>query len=203
MYLVPSMNYLAHAYLSFDDPQILVGNLISDFVKGKKKFEYEERIQKGIILHRQIDTFTDQHEATKHAKNFFRPSYRLYSGAFVDVVYDHFLAIDENEFSENSLLEFSKNTYETVNQFINYLPPDFLGMFPYMKMQNWLFNYRTKWGTEKSFGGLVRRASYLDESDTAAAVFHENYHQLQQCYNAFFPDLKIFARHIYDELMKQ
>jgi len=180
-----------------------VGNLISDFVKGKKKFDYPEGIQKGIILHRQIDMFTDNHETTKLAKEFFRPAYRLYSGAFVDVVYDHFLATDEKEFSENTLLEFSEGTYATVDLFVDQLPPLFSRMFPYMKMQNWLFNYRTKWGTEKSFGGLVRRAAYLEESDTAAEVFHENYHQLQQCYNGFFPELKVFARHIHDELIKQ
>jgi len=197
------MNYLAHAYLSFGHPQILAGNLISDFVKGKKKFDYSEGIQKGIVLHRQIDEFTDEHQATKLAKNIFPPAYRLTSGAFVDVVYDHFLANDEKEFSEESLLAFSKNTYEVMDQFVNDLPAHFSAMFPYMKMQNWLFNYRTRWGTEKSFGGLVRRAAYLEESDTAAAVFNENYHHLKQCYDAFFPEVKIFARHICDELIKQ
>jgi acyl carrier protein phosphodiesterase len=196
------MNYLAHAYLSFGHPKILVGNLISDFVKGKKKFDYPEEIQKGIVLHRQIDGFTDEHQATKLAKEFFRPAYRLYSGAFVDVVYDHFLANDENEFSEETLLGFSEATYQTVVPFLDELPPRFSMMFPYMKMQNWLFNYRTKWGTQKSFGGLVGRAAYLEESETAATIFNENYHQLKQCYNAFFPELKVFARHIYDELIK-
>ena len=197
------MNYLAHAYLSFGHPEILVGNLISDFVKGKMKFDYSEGIQKGIVLHRQIDTFTDEHEATKLAKHVFRPYYRLYSGAFVDVVYDHFLANDEKEFTEESLLVFSESIYKTIDPFIDELPLRFSRMFPYMKMQNWLFNYRTRWGTEKSFGGLVRRAAYLEESDTAAAVFNENYQHLRQCYDRFFPDVKLFARHICGELIKQ
>ena len=90
------MNYLAHAYLSFNDPEILVGNMISDFVKGKKKFDYPIRIQSGITLHRMIDTFTDEHPATKEAKEFFRAYYRLYSGAFIDVVYDHFFHINHD-----------------------------------------------------------------------------------------------------------
>src|SRR4029077_7560850 len=77
-----SMNYLAHAYLSFNQSEILVGNMISDFVKGKRKFDYPSGIQKGIDLHRAIDQFTDQHSATKEAKEFFRPDYRLYAGAF-------------------------------------------------------------------------------------------------------------------------
>jgi acyl carrier protein phosphodiesterase len=53
------MNYLAHAYLSFGIPEITLGNLISDFVKGKKKNDYPAAIQRGIMLHRAIDTFTD------------------------------------------------------------------------------------------------------------------------------------------------
>ena len=69
-----TMNYLAHAYLSFNEPGLLVGNMISDFVKGKKKFDYPAGIRKGIALHRAIDTFTDDHEATKLAKNVFHPS---------------------------------------------------------------------------------------------------------------------------------
>ena len=75
------MNFLAHAHLSFNHPQILVGNLISDFVKGKKQYEYTAAIHKGIQLHRAIDNFTDTHEATQKIKFFFRPQYRLYSFA--------------------------------------------------------------------------------------------------------------------------
>jgi len=196
------VNYLAHAYLSFNHEEILVGNLISDFVKGKKKFSYPGGIQKGIVLHRAIDTFTDTHEVTKMAKNIFRPCYRLYSGAFVDVVYDHFLAIDPDEFTEESLQDFSEKVYDVLDQHINYLPEHFQRMFPYMKMQNWLYNYRNRWGTESSFEGVVRRASYLTESETAASLFEEHYKTLLQCYQSFFPDLKLFARTMYEEIIE-
>jgi acyl carrier protein phosphodiesterase len=196
------MNYLAHAYLSFNNEEVLVGNLVSDFVKGKKKFDYKEGIQKGITLHRAIDTFTDSHDATKIAKEIFRPCYRLYSGAFVDVVYDHFLATDVSEFNEESLKEFSENVYKMVDRHINGLPERFARMFPYMRSQNWLFNYRTRWGTEFSFGGVVRRARYLEESDTAASLFEKHYHGLQQCYRVFFPDVKSFAYRLFGEIIK-
>ena len=65
------MNYLAHAYLSFERPAIIVGNLISNFVKGKKKFDYPVSIQQGMQLHRSIDQFTDAHAITKEAAAFF------------------------------------------------------------------------------------------------------------------------------------
>src|SRR4051812_28673904 len=92
------MNYLAHAYLSFNDPEILVGNMVSDFVKGKVKLSFSGKILTGINLHRAIDGFTDTHPATRKAMEFFRPSYRLYSGPIMDVLYDHFLANDAGIF---------------------------------------------------------------------------------------------------------
>jgi|SRR5690606_23219603 acyl carrier protein phosphodiesterase len=187
------MNYLAHAFLSFRHPQILVGNMISDFVKGKKKEDYPGLIKKGIMLHRAIDNFTDSHEATLLAKQFFRPHYRLYSGAFVDVVYDHFLANDNNEFNSDRLMEFSQQSYAVLDQHNAYLPGGFSHMLPYMKKQNWLYNYRYRWGIQNSFGGLVHRAAYLTESKKAFDVFEDHYNELRECYNAFFPDVKKMA----------
>ena len=99
------MNYLAHAYLSFNKPAILTGNMISDFVKGKTKYNYPAEIQKGIQLHRLIDAFTDFHPATAKAKKIFHAQYRLYSGAFVDVVYDHFLACDSIQYHRHTQLQ--------------------------------------------------------------------------------------------------
>ena len=196
------MNYLAHAYLSFNDPEILVGNMISDFVKGKKKFDYPVRIQSGITLHRMIDAFTDEHPATKEAKEFFRAHYRLYSGAFIDVVYDHFLATDLTEFTHPSLLEFSEQVYDVLEENKQWLPERFAGMIPYMRSQNWLYNYRTTWGTERSFGGLVRRSAYLTESDTASKLFNEHYQPLQACYRHFWQEAKPFVQKQY-ELLKE
>jgi acyl carrier protein phosphodiesterase len=189
-----TMNLLAHAYLSFNEPNILVGNMISDYVKGKKKFLYPEAIQKGIALHRAIDAFTDTHEATKEAAVFFKPSYRLYAGACIDVVYDHFLANDSNEFENEAALKlFTANTYMNLEENKQYLPEKFAAMLPYMQSQDWLYHYRFNFGIEKSFGGLVRRSAYLTDSATAFHIFETNYAALQLCYNHFFPAVKKMA----------
>ena len=184
------MNYLAHAYLSFGRPGILVGNMISDHVKGKKKYDYSEQIQQGIAVHREIDRFTDIHSATKEAKEIFRPAYRLYAGSLMDVIYDHFLALDEKEFTDESLKAFTINTYAILDQFTDHFPEKFSRMYPYMKAQNWLYNYRYRQGIEKSLAGVVRRAKYLEESDTAYLLFNEHYDKLKKLYEIFFPDLK-------------
>ncbi len=168
--------------------------MVSDFVKGKKKFEYVQGIQHGITLHRAIDAFTDEHFATRQAKEYFRPSYRLYSGAFVDVLYDHFLATDDTEFTKQPLYDFSVRVYDIIDQYLPVLPAPFRAMFPYMKGHNWLFNYRTIDGIKRSLAGVVRRAAYLSESETAAQLFEKHYQPLQECYRQFWKDLKPFAQ---------
>lgn len=190
------MNLLAHAYLSFGEPPILVGNMISDYVKGKKQFLYPAAIQRGISLHRAIDTFTDQHEATKEAKEFFRPAYRLYAGACVDVVYDHYLANDTSQFeNETALKQFAEQTYQSLEQNKSHLPEKFFSTLPYMQAQNWLYHYRFRFGIEKSFGGLVRRSAYLTDSAPAFKIFEKHYDDLQRCYDQFFPGVKQHAQH--------
>ena len=195
------MNYLAHAYLSFGDPGILTGNMISDFIKGKKKLDYPQEIQKGILLHRLIDEFTDSHPVTQEAKSFFRKAYRLYAGAFVDVTYDHFLATDVKQFAhEEDLDAFCQETYRHLESNSFPLPDKFQQMLPYMKQQNWLYNYRLNMGMERSFTGLVRRAAYLSESAMAYKIFLDHYTELAACYEAFFPELKHVAQARFNEL---
>jgi acyl carrier protein phosphodiesterase len=187
------MNYLAHAYLSFNDSDILLGNMISDFVKGKKQYDFSSEILKGIKLHRAIDAFTDDHPATKKAKQYFKPSVGAYSGAFVDVAYDHFLANDNNCFTAATLKSFAEKTYDILEGYQALMPERFAFMFPYMKSQNWFVHYRSMQGTRQSFGGVVRRAVYLNNSDGAFSAFEQNYLALQKCYSEFFPELKQFA----------
>ena len=185
------MNYLAHAYLSFQQPDILLGNMISDYIKGKKQFDYPPPVQRGIRLHRMIDNFTDTHEATRELKSFFRPAYRLYAGAFADIVYDHFLAIDTGEFeSSEALHRFALQTYRQLEERTALFPPPFEKMFPYMKEYDWLSNYGHTGAIEKSFNGLVRRSAYLTESNIAFDIFTRHYENMQQCYAAFFPEVK-------------
>jgi acyl carrier protein phosphodiesterase len=195
------MNYLAHACLSFNEPLVLVGNMISDYVKGKKQYDYLPGIRTGITLHRKIDAFTDEHPVTQELKSFFRPQYRLYSGAFVDVVYDHFLATDTNEFATGEQLKrFTTSTYNILEQHLALTPAPFQQLFPYMQQHDWLYNYQFTSGIEKSFNGLVHRAAYLQESAIAFDIFLNNYDKMKEYYGVFYPLLKNYAAHQLAEL---
>src|SRR6059058_2794313 len=188
------MNFLAHAYLSFEHPQLLVGNMISDFVKGKAQYSFTEGIQKGIALHRSIDDFTDTHAATHEAKHIFSPYYRLYSGPITDILYDHFLANDQDIFTERSLRTFTQRTYLCLEEHNTQLPDKFIMVLGYMKAQDWLFNYRTHEGIERSLKGLARRATYLTESDVAYNLFLTHYVTLKELYDVFIKDIESFSK---------
>jgi acyl carrier protein phosphodiesterase len=188
------VNYLAHAYLSFGIPDIVVGNLISDFVKGKKQLEYPDSIRKGITLHRAIDTFTDTHPVTRHAKSYFRAVYGLYSGPITDVAYDHFLANDPVAFPDKApLAAFAQQTYRQLETRESLFPERFARMFPYMRDQDWLSHYRYKEGIFNSFAGLARRASYMPPPQQACELFEAHFADLEACYREFFPSLRDFA----------
>ena len=197
------MNFLAHAYLSFREPDLLLGNLISDFVKGKKILEYPLTVQKGIRLHRAIDRFTDLHPATLAIKEIYRPDYRLYGGAFADIIYDHFLAKDPRIFPEPSLTQYTDWVYRQLDVVQDLFPQPFAQMYPYMKRDNWLLQYKEPKGIARSFQGLVRRAKFLTESEKAWELFIKHYPTLQQHYDDFFPAVESFTRQLHQELLEK
>lgn len=190
------MNYLAHAFLSFGDAEILTGNMIGDHVKGKLILDkFPERIRKGIMLHRKIDGFTDAHPATQRAKVWFRNDYGLYSGAIMDTIFDHFLAGDAKHFSsEATLLAFTQKTYSQMEQNSAYFPETFAAYFPNMQQYNWLYGYRTMQGVQRSLQGLARRAAHMPPPDLAYQTFVGYYYQLAQCYYELIDDVIKFVK---------
>lgn len=194
------MNFLAHTYLSFGNNDAIVGNLVADMIKGKQIDSLPEEIQKGIILHRQIDTFTDMHEVNKLAKEVFTKSVGRYNASFLDVAYDHYLATDTQRIPPEGWQNFANRSYLAVESKYELLPQDFLNMFVYMRNENWLANYQNTWLIERSFERLTRRAKYLDKSINVFNDFQKNYILIADSYNAFFPELEDFAKKTFTDL---
>ena len=190
------MNYLGHAYLSFGNAGVLTGNMMGDHVKGRQALErYPDEVRKGLELHRKIDDFVDKHPGVLRAKLLFREAYGLYAGAITDTIFDHFLANDPKIFATpQHLLQFTTDTYVLLEQHAEWHTEEFVRYFPYMKEQNWLYNYRTMKGIEKSLQGLHRRAQHMPPPDSAYASFVAGYYQLNQCYYELIDDIVSFVR---------
>ena len=191
------MNFLAHSYLSFSEEQ-LVGNMIADFVKNRDVARLPESIQKGIKLHRAIDTFTDAHPLIHEAKAPFRPLVRLYSGAFVDVAFDYFLANDTTENSQREWQEHSREVYAVLRRYEEFLPEVFKKVLDKMQQDDWLYNYRNEWGIEYSFRNVVNKAQFLDKTTNVFPAFLANKDFLREKYEIFFPEIKSFAQNFVD-----
>jgi len=191
------MNFLAHSYLSFSEEQ-LVGNMIADFVKNRDVARLPESIQKGIKLHRAIDTFTDAPPLIHEAKAPFRPLVRLYSGAFVDVAFDYFLANDTAENSQREWQEHSRKVYAVLRRYEEFLPEVFKKVLDKMQQDDWLYNYRNEWGIEYSFRNVVNKAQFLDKTTNVFPAFLANKDFLREKYEIFFPEIKSFAQDFVD-----
>ncbi len=197
------MNFLAHAYLSFQHDDILVGNMISDYVKGNKRYQYTINIQKGIILHRRIDAFTDADKQIKLTKEIFRPAVGNYAGAFLDIAYDHFLAKEILRSRFMKLHDFVENIYTQLTISYDILPEKFKLILPSMISYNWLENYRYETGIEKSFAGIETRAKFLERNTGAYALFMQHYKTLQKGFQEFFPRIQEYAFREFELLNKE
>lgn len=188
------MNFLAHAYLSFNQDEILIGNFIGDFVTGKMMAIYPTRVRQGIRLHREIDRFTDTHPLVKKGQSYLRPTFGHYSTVITDVFFDYFLGKYWDKYAQKSLDLFAEETYQTVANYTENLPEEFNEMFFWMRSQNWLLNYRTIEGIQKSLTGLSKRARFDSKMELAPLFLLEKENEFELIFFAFFKDLETFAR---------
>lgn len=188
------MNFLAHIYLSGDDHQMMIGNFIGDFVKGRNLADqFDGNIVKGIELHRAIDEYTDQHDIVQLSKQRLRPKYRHYSGVIVDMFYDHFLAKNWDTFHQTPLPSFAENFYSLLKQNESILPESVTYMMHYMIRGNWLLNYAKTEGINRALTGMSRRTPYDSKMDEAVENLRKNYAEFEDEFNMFFPALESFS----------
>jgi acyl carrier protein phosphodiesterase len=187
------MNFLAHAYLSFGQEEILVGNFIADFVRGKELENYPKKVQLGIQLHRAIDTYTDSHPLVKQVQSLLIPRFGHYSRVISDVFFDYFLAKNWKNYSDTPLEKFSLDSYRTLSSSPYELPEAFLRMFHWMQLQNWLYSYREAAGIQAALDGLTRRARFDSKMNESTQVLWEKEEEIEAIFFAFFEDLETFA----------
>ncbi len=181
------MNFLAHAYLSGDNTDVLVGNFLADAVKGKSYTQFDQAIQQGILLHREIDTFTDEHPINQEARAWLRPTSGKFSGVALDILYDYCLA---NSGRIKHLEKYANRVYEELDEFSDLFEGRLKRMYPYMKEFNWLLGYQTEVGISRALVGVGKRfPKPVDLSDCAQFAL-ENKRILTQYFEAFFPELE-------------
>ncbi len=193
------MNFLAHIYLAGNDDGLIIGNFIADMVKGKDYQNYPEDIQKGILLHRQIDTFTDNHPVWRKTKRRILEEQGKYSGVVVDLYYDHFLAKEWQRFSKEKLEAFVCRNYRLIIKNYRILPNRARFILPFMVRQNWLLNYANLEPLSLIFDRMDRRTAYRSGMKTSVATLQKYYPEIKNDFYKFMPDIIDYVNSIEDE----
>ena len=188
------MNFLAHVYLSGNDQEVATGNLIADRVKGKEIENYVPKIQKGILLHRKIDTFTDTHPMVRSCREELFPAFRHYSGVIVDMYFDHFLAASWHLFHHQPLADFSKIFFKALRQNTVSFPLKINKLVDALIRYNWFQYYETITGLEQILLQMEKRSS--PSSNLAASILNlqENYDYFQHQFFSFMEEAIHFSK---------
>jgi acyl carrier protein phosphodiesterase len=188
------MNFLAHIYLSGNNKMVTIGNFIADGIKSDAYKNYPADIQKGILSHREIDTFTDAHPIVRQSTKRLHKNYGHYSGVIVDILYDHFLAKDWNIYSPVKLNDFVENFYEDLEEHFEILPLRIQNLIPYMIADNWLYNYSKIEGIQRVLDGMNRRTKHVSRMNEATTELKKHYTEFQEEFTLFFNELIPFSR---------
>jgi len=188
------MNYLAHIYLSGENDLITIGNFIADGIKGKSYKKYPDDIQIGILLHRNIDTFTDAHPIVRQSTKRLHEKYGHYSGIIVDILYDHFLAKNWSTYSDVPLKEYVGNFYNSLETHYDLLPLRIQKMMPYMMTDNWLLSYASIEGISRVLDGMNRRTKNRSGMNEAVHELELFYNEFETEFSTFFDKLVTFSK---------
>lgn len=188
------MNFLAHLYLSKSNKNILIGNFIADAVKGNKYNNYQTEIRAGILLHREIDNYTDNHPIVRKSKRRLHERYNHYDGVIIDILYDHFLAKNWHIYSEIPLELYAENVYAFLQENIEMFPEELQKLLPSMTQYNWLVNYASLEGIERVLQGMNRRTKGISKMDLAIEDLSLFYKDFEDDFTIFFKDLMKFTQ---------
>jgi acyl carrier protein phosphodiesterase len=187
------MNFLAHIYLSGDNDLMKIGNFMADGIHGKHFDTFPMEIQKGIILHRSIDTFTDAHPIFRQSTKRLHANYHHYSGIIVDIFYDHFLAKNWNDYSDERLDDYSERFYQSLRENHDSLTLKTQKMLPYMVNHNWLLSYQSIESIESVLARMDTRMKYESNMRFSVVELRTFYSEFESEFTAFFKELIVHS----------
>lgn len=194
------MNFLAHIYLSFGDAPITLGNFMADSIRGNRYTHLPAEVQKGIILHRKIDSFTDAHPVARSSSKRLHSRYSHYSRVIVDIYYDHFLARNWDNYSEVPLETYAAHFYDLLHKNFKILPTGVKRMMPYLIADNWLLSYASLPGIARVLSGMNRRTNNRSGMHQATEELELHYTEFESEFTLFFSELIPYAREEYENL---
>jgi acyl carrier protein phosphodiesterase len=188
------MNYLFHLYLSGEDPDILTGNFMGDFVKGRLGENYPPRLRRGLELHRSIDSFAQRQPQFNRSRLRLHESFGLYRGVLVDLFYDHFLASSWGEWSGEPLAAYLRRVRRVVESKRPYLPERLATILPVI-FEEMIPSYLREDGIAAALVRMSRRVQRENPLGRGGAELRLHYEGLREDFVGFLPAALEHARH--------
>jgi len=186
------VNFLLHMFLSGDDPELLVGNFMGDFVKGPLGDAYPTRIRQGLVLHRKIDSFAQKDTDFQASRLRLSESYGLYRGVLVDLFYDHFLAKEWRHWSESEFPDYLSWARNCIELHRSVMPQKLQGLVPVI-FEELLPSYRSISGIGSALTRMSRRITRPNSLSGGEAELLNHYGELQVDFASFIRNAQQFA----------
>lgn len=190
------MNYLAHLYFGRKSDASLVGNLMGDFAKGNEESLreiYPDAVVEGILMHRKIDKFTDEHRFFKESRILLSSRLVKYAGIVVDLFFDHFLAKHWDRYGEGELETFVESCHKTLLAHPDWHSPELKERLPKIIENQVLLSYRDKQGVKIALERIANRSQHAKDLPEAYTDFERNYEEFEKIFHEFFPVVKNYA----------
>jgi acyl carrier protein phosphodiesterase len=188
------MNFLAHAFLAGDNPALIVGGVIGDWIKGPLPGALPEDLARGVALHRAIDSFAETHPAFCRSRTRFSPERRRYGGVLVDIFYDHLLALDWARFHHATLAAYCAGVYREIARRLDDLPEAARPPLRLMADEDWLSSYTDLAGIADVLTRMARRARQPNPLAGGEQEFLVDAAGFASDFQAWLPDAEDFVR---------
>ena len=201
------MNYLGHAYIARNHPELIAGNFAGDSYKGKiEKFSHlPAHIYNGIRLHRFIDDYTDSANEILEVGRILRKAGIDRVGLIAaDILLDHFLSKNWHHYSTVDYPDFVDYVYRHTDSNLHHLESRFQFTYDKLKTYGWFFDYPTLPGIEKILVQFSKRISFENDLAKSAVAYDRNGDEIDDLFDRFMSCINSDAeKFIIDKLHKK
>ena len=184
------MNFLGHLYFSNDDLDLMIANLFGDSVKGNKYLNYSSKIQQGVLLHRKIDFYIDNHYLVKELRLELYKELPKVAGVAIDLYFDHLLAIHWNSYHYKPFESFLDEFYMHRSKYEVELNIEFRLFLERLREHKWINHYPSLYGLEQVCLGVSKRISFKNKLPEAPLVFSKHNIKIENVFHQFMNDAK-------------
>lgn len=183
------MNYLAHLALSHRKSHLMMGNFIADNITRREEALLPDEILAGVILHRKIDEFTDDHPAFHRSVKKLRPHHRKYAPVVIDILNDHLLSNTWGEFYREKEQDFHQYVYQELRNIVGVLPPKANKHVQSLLDYKYLRAYGHKEGLQDVLRRMDNRTKFPSDFESGVNHLYDDYNFFEEQFRELYADL--------------